>query len=286
MLKLDGGVLCAALIGASAFSFATSASADGFPTRTYSQAPPFSWAGSYFGVNGGIGWNDQSTHVSGSGDAGKALVDIIFDKLNSPNSFQSQKQDAIGIIGGVQVGYNWQFGRWVLGIEADLQSANVKGDASTEGVFPGTTVTFRYTGDQDLQWFGTLRGRLGWANERILLFGTAGLAYGRTEASAKIADSNSAGATAFGGTPPITCAANVVCLAGASSETTIGWAAGFGFELALSRTVTFKTEYLRVDLGDQSVKLTTQSPSSGGGFVTAKFDNAFDIFRAGLNVRF
>jgi opacity protein-like surface antigen len=186
-------------------------------------------------INGGIGWNDQSTHVSGSGDAGKALVDIIFDKLNSANSSQSQKQDANGIIGGAQVGYNWQFGRWVLGIEADLQSANVKGDASTEGVFPGSTVTFRYTGDQDLQWFGTMRGRLGWASEKILLFGTAGLAYGRTEASAKIADSNAAGATAFGGSPPITCEANVVCLAGASSQTTIGWAAGFGFELALSR---------------------------------------------------
>jgi outer membrane immunogenic protein len=244
------------------------------------------WSGTYIGINGGIGWNNQSTNVSGSSQAGSALVNIIFDTIASSKTSQNQKQDANGLLGGAQLGHNWQFGALVLGVETDLQYASVGGDASTLGIFPGLADGFRYTGDQDLKWFGTMRARVGWAYDKVLLFGTGGLAYGRTDANAHITDTLAIGNTGFGGSPPITCVASAVCLAGSNSQTAMGWTAGFGFEFALSQAVTLKTEYLRVDLGDQNVKLTTLSPSSGGGFVTTKFDNAFDLVRAGLNVRY
>ncbi len=83
-----------------------------------------------------------------------------------------------------------------------------------------------------------------------------------------------------------TCVGNNICIADSNSRTSTGWTAGGGFEWALGSHITFKGEYLHVDLGSQTIKLVAQSPSTGNGFVTAKFDNSFDVVRGGLNYRF
>ena len=66
----------------------------------------------------------------------------------------------------------------------------------------------------------------------------------------------------------------------------MGRAAGFGFEWAVWKNTTFKAEYLHIDLGDQNLFAFAQQPASGTGFLTTKFDNSFEVVRAGLNVRF
>jgi opacity protein-like surface antigen len=78
-----------------------------------------------------------------------------------------------GVIGGGQVGYNWQRDRFVAGIEADIQGSNVNGTFNTF-VAPITSLT-----TQRLDWFGTVRGRVGLAANNVLFYATGGLAYGQ-----------------------------------------------------------------------------------------------------------
>ncbi len=75
-------------------------------------------------------------------------------------------------------------------------------------------------------------------------------------------------------------------MAGSTSTTSVGWTAGGGFEWSLTNTVSFKAEYLHVDLGDQRVRMTVVAPATGNASIDAKFKHAYDIARVGLNVRF
>jgi opacity protein-like surface antigen len=68
------------------------------------------------------------------------------------------------------------------------------------------------------------------------------------------------------------------CLAGSSSRTSDGWAAGLGAEWAFWGNTTLKVEYLHIDLGDEHIRLVAQSPATGTGFLNARFDNSYDIF--------
>jgi outer membrane immunogenic protein len=92
--------------------------------------------------------------------------------------------------------------------------------------------------------------------------------------------------TIVGGTSFTNCLAGNVCFAGSKSGISTGWTVGGGFEWAWSKGTSLKVEYLHVDLGDQTIVLVPVSPASGTAFMTAKFDNTFDIVRAGINVRF
>jgi outer membrane immunogenic protein len=246
-----------------------------------------SWTGAYGGVNGGYGWNGNAANVVGdaTNGAGTTLIDPDFTSRVSGVLTQfSQGLGTNGFVGGGQLGYNWQIARdWVAGLETDLQYSGVDGDGTTVGRVGGLVGTFN--ADQELKWFGTLRGRLGFlATEHLLLFGTAGLAYGKTEVSA---DSTISLTAAVGGAPTVlSCFANQVCIAGSNSKTSVGWTAGLGFEWIVWRDVTLKGEYLHVDLGDQNVTLVAQPPAFGNGFANANFDNSYEIIRAGLNFRF
>ena len=93
--------------------------------------------------------------------------------------------------------------------------------------------------------------------------------------------------TGFDGSTKIVCAVpNGTCLSGSEAKVSTGWAAGFGVEWAWRHDTTIKFEYLHIDLGDQSIRLTPVAPSSGTGFATANSSNAFDLVRAAVNVRF
>jgi opacity protein-like surface antigen len=159
-------------------------------------------------------------------------------------------------------------------------------DNSTTGNFPaGVLFPYRLTVDEELRWFGTMRGRIGLSFDRFLIFGTGGLAYGGTEASASIANLGG-GTTVFNGNNGALTCVGGACLAGSETKTSFGWAAGFGFEWALWNNTRLKAEYIHLDLGDQTIVMTAQPPSFGVGSITAKFDNSFDIVRGGLNVGF
>jgi outer membrane immunogenic protein len=122
-----------------------------------------------------------------------------------------------GVAGGLQAGYNFQSGPLVFGVETDLQISGAE-DRFAPWKFSNP-------------WFGTLRGRGGYAMNNILFFGTVGLAYGTLRAQNT--------------------------LTGASqSSTDIGWTAGAGMEVGLTRNWTARTEYLYVDLTDRPYAIT------------------------------
>ena len=120
-----------------------------------------------------------------------------------------------GIAGGGQIGYNWQVGQFVFGAETDIQASAAD----------DTFAPWKFSNP----WFGTLRGRAGYAMNNILLYATAGLAYGNLTAN----------------------------LAGlGESKTLVGWTGGLGMEVDFTPNWTAKVEYLYMDLGSRSFSVT------------------------------
>ncbi|QFR32892.1 outer membrane protein [Ancylobacter sp. TS-1] len=141
--------------------------------------------------------------------------------------------DIDGFIGGLQAGYNWQgAGPLVLGVETDIQYADV-----SSGIF-------------SLDYFGTVRARIGYAFDQVLVYGTGGLAYG-------------------GGTYETWGLSN--------SKNQIGWTLGGGAEYAINNNWSVKGEYLYVDLGEESYQTLTGPRDVGV---------SSNILRAGVNYRF
>jgi outer membrane immunogenic protein len=175
-------------------------------------------------------------------------------------------------LGGAQLGYNWQLSpAWLVGLEADIQGGNYKGNADI------TLTTFTTSVEQHSNWFGTVRGRVGvLVGPNILFYGTGGFAYGQTEAS------QSAIATGF---TLATCPATLPCAAGSATTTRYGWSAGAGIETMVAPNWTVRAEYLYVDLGTQSLTVTTPVFASP---VTFTSSNPFreNILRIGFNYKF
>jgi outer membrane immunogenic protein len=151
----------------------------------------YNWTGFYAGINGGYGFGNSSVSgFPGTGD---------FD-VNG------------GMVGGT-LGYNWQTGPVVFGLETDLDWSGMKGSAAC-GAFSCETKN---------TWLGTTRGRIGYAWDRFLPYVTGGVAYGNVKAASAL---------------------------GSTSDTRVGWTVGAGAEFALAGNRTAKLEYLYADLGD------------------------------------
>ncbi len=150
------------LLAATAISTAavSAASAADLPSRyaapapIMAVAPVFTWTGFYVGVNAGVGFN--------SGDN-----DLVF----GDTTIFSDSDDDASFIGGGQVGYNYQIGSFVVGVEGDLQWADFGSSTYNFGPVLGT-----YTVDSD-DWFGTVRARAGVAFDRALIYATGGWAF-------------------------------------------------------------------------------------------------------------
>jgi outer membrane immunogenic protein len=177
----------------------------------------------------------------------------------------------------------------VLGVETDISLTAVSGTAtgtSNLAVAPITRVQST-TSQQGTEWYGTSRGRLGWlATPNLLVFGTGGLAYGRTSVAATDAFSGFVFGTGAGFT--FTClTAGVPCFAGAGAAERTGWTAGGGAELRLDAHWSAKIEYLFVDLGTQQLTVSALAPTPGTtpSSFTAAFRDQMNVVRFGLNYR-
>jgi outer membrane immunogenic protein len=208
----------------------------------------------------------------------------------------------------VQIGYNWQAAsNWILGIEGDFQASgenatgNAHQNASTVETFvfsigaltgSGLVTSFQSISHNDsLLWFGTVRGRIGYAIwPTIMVYGTGGLAYGRlnesVSASSNLSLVTTSGspitvtATFNGTTLPLPISANQNFDA---SVTKIGWTVGGGIEGAFPDTHTsWKIEYLYMDLGTENY--TFSNPLLGTILVSTHFTD--NIVRVGLNYQF
>jgi outer membrane immunogenic protein len=236
-------------------------------------------------VNGGFGWGRNNADFTGDGQngSGNDLISRVFDGPRNFNQLtRSQTISSEGAFGGGQFGYNWQFsGAWLAGIEADIQASDLHGNFTRVGPI----IAISLSAEQKLEWFGTARGRLGYVvNERFLVFGTGGLAYGQTEETSSFFSTNFGGATSPVST--ITCVIHAPCLGGQGSQTLVGWTAGAGTEWAVTHNLTVKFEYLHIGLPDSTMVMSAIAPAIGNATVTATFRNQYDLVRAGVNWRF
>lgn len=171
------------------------------PAPFYAPTSAFSWTGFYLGLNAGGGWGHEDCTSCNPG----------------ANDFSLG-----GPFAGIQGGYNWQANRIVLGVETDLVWSGIDGacNGTTACNGPPQLTT------QDLDWFGTFRGRLGWAtNNNLMPYITGGLAYGRGTRN-----------TSSGGGDTAT-------------ASHLGWTAGVGLEYAVNQSWSAKIEYQYMDLG-------------------------------------
>jgi outer membrane immunogenic protein len=158
------------------------------PVKAPAYVAAYNWTGLYAGINGGGGfgrtnWSALGTDFNTSG----------------------------GMVGGT-LGYNWQMGQTVFGLEGDLDWSNVKGSTACGG----------FSCETRNNWLGTFRGRIGYAFNRVMPYVTGGLAVGNVKASSAL---------------------------GSSDETRAGWTLGGGIEANIVGPWSAKIEYLYADLG-------------------------------------
>jgi outer membrane immunogenic protein len=149
-------------------------------------------------------------------------------------------------LAGAVAGYNWQRGAVVFGFEGDLSGTELKSE--TTGGYVSANPAFSYPSADavaKIDWYGTVRARLGWATGAFLIYGTAGLAYGHA------ALSNTYNLGTFGQLQ------SIGPLVGQASPVKAGWVVGGGVEYLLTRDVSLNLEYQYVDLGSVGVGAMT-----------------------------
>jgi outer membrane immunogenic protein len=188
---------------------------------------PYSWTGIYIGLNAGYADTKLTETVSGGGGSGTASIP--------------------GGIGGFQMGYNYQTGAAVLGFEADFDGT-METKSITAGIASGTA---------QIPWIGSLRGRIGIAFDRFLLYATAG-----------------------GAATQLVSTVNVGAIGSSSTKFTHGaWTAGAGLEAAITDNLSARVEYLYIDTGNFDIAQVGPPFAS----VTGRLQD--NLVRAGVNYR-
>lgn len=281
------------LIAAAAVLGATAVHAADISARPITKAPPLSpaynWTGFYAGVNVGYGFGDQTASFVGGDPLIRALTAGTGFGTGTP--VPPASYDLKGITGGVQLGYNAQIApQWVAGIEADFNGLDFNNTASSAFGFGIIAAGNTLVATQKADWFGTLRGRIGWLpTDTLLVYGTGGLAYGQVKETL-VFNQNGAGGGDGQGFGYQCNGTGANCMVGSSSRIGVGYTVGAGLEYAISRNFTLRAEYLYVNLGSTSARAFTVVPRAGG-FAPASFvadfgDFDFNVVRAGVNYRF
>ena len=302
------------LLSTTALSFALtmSAVAADLPNRKAPiilPPPPLTWTGFYAGLNAG-GAVDASDNVyvaEGPVFLNAAPFGLAGALLGSATAASAGTgvlgNNFGGVIGGGQVGYNYQFGGgglgsgWVVGLEADIQgvagSSGNSNSVSGAPLGPPAPPGFGMVGvtqvSRSLDYLGTLRGRIGFLfTPTLLLYGTGGLAYGGVNSSTSQFQTFVPANPAPPGT--ITGAWGT---GGSFSDTLVGWTAGGGLEWMFMPNWSAKVEYLYYDLGSinygSGVSGSIVAASGvplwlNGTWTSARFNG--HIARAGVNYHF
>jgi outer membrane immunogenic protein len=251
--------------------------------------PASNWTGFYFGANVGGGWGKQSVSYSPNDPNSAELFTAINGGGPPSTSFNTS-----GALAGVQAGYNLQTApNWLVGLEADIDLSGIKGSGSSSYLVFPTTLALPAASpiDEQITWFGTVRGRWGYLpTQNLLTYLTGGFAYGRIEHTGSYVNNS---ATGFGvGTGAQCNPGGATCFIGSSGTMAVGWTGGAGFEYAVSQRLSLKAEYLYVSLGSTSVTETAVAlpfligtpPLSS---LNGNFDHTnFNVVRVGSNFRF
>jgi outer membrane immunogenic protein len=217
-------IIIAGLLSAVAGSALAADMPNRMPTKAVPYSAVFNWSGFYAGLNGGYGWTSSRS----------------------------------GAVGGGQIGYNWQTGVWVYGLEADIQASGEKGSRNVTD----TTGLITLSENRRLNYFGTARARLGIAQDRVLYYVTGGLAY-------------------------TTIKRDVTAIAGAagtdsSSNSKTGYVLGAGVEYAFNQMWSAKLEYIYMNYGSSTNTYNAIAPAT-----TVSYGRTTDnVIRVGVNYHF
>jgi outer membrane immunogenic protein len=176
--------------------------------------------------------------------------DIEFHPLNDGSI------DMDGFVGGLHAGYNWQSDSLVLGVEGDIEFADIDGD--TDIIHVDNDNEDEGDASQEIDWLGSLRLRAGFAFDRALLYATGGLAVGGVKVEASLAEASDA----------------------SNKDTEWGWTVGGGLEYALTDDVSARIEYRYTDLGGTDLDMDHFAISQ------LEFENTFHAVRAGVSWHF
>ncbi len=280
------------------------------PASYAAVALPPNWSGFYLGANGGYAGNNSL------GFREDLFTSAATGAPTTPYSSLRGSDTIAGGFGGGQLGYNFQLGTWLIGFETDIQGSNIQGSGASTifntgtlaaapttpffcgsgggaggvagkvGPYPGVCAAKH---DLDVDYFGTVRGRLGYVWGGVLLYATGGFAYGGVDSHFGYTDNSGGAAVA----PFVARASN--------NNTRTGWSAGGGIEYKISPSWSLKGEYQFVDLGSNSSGLvegfnlgsgtpvsTCTTPTTAGCTVLrGKSDDvAFNTVRVGVNYFF
>jgi outer membrane immunogenic protein len=240
------------LAAAAAVLLSTPTLAADLPVAAEPVAPaylPFTWTGFYVGANVGAAFGDSDRDIK------------ISEEPDPYEQYGNLGDDDVGLTAGVQAGYNYQMGMLVVGVEGDINYLGL--DRSADYVDEDDNI---FEVSNDINWFGTLRARLGVTPmDRLLVYATGGLAFGDIDEDATFF---------YEGED----------YSGSNSDTQWGWTIGGGVEYALTDNWTIKAEYLFVDLDDSDFTVT--SDAVPGTSFRVEGDNQFSVVRLGVNYKF
>lgn len=215
------------------------------------------WTGPFIGVFGGSGWSERAV----------SLNDGFAAAVFAPGTAEI---DAQAWLAGAVIGYDRQFGPIVIGAQADIGVTGIEGETlagtpkfvATDGA-DGTAWGIAHQVD----YLGTLRGRIGVAAGDLLIYGTGGAAWARVKETHSVQD----------GQNPAHAKSTI-------DVNHLGWAAGGGVEWKFKPGWTLSTEYLRIELDDADYAHDVGNKSGAPDLTSA--DMTIDIVRAGINYRF
>ncbi|WP_172804529.1 outer membrane protein [Afipia sp. GAS231] len=245
-------LIASIVAGGTILGIGVAAAAD-LPPAAYTKAPPivapvYNWTGFYVGANMGYGAASDPVNMSFS-----RATDGGEHPMLAPS----------GWLGGAQLGYNFQAGRWVLGVEGDIQ-ASALSQSPTCFDFCAPGFTFKAT--QELSWFATARGRVGYTMGPALIYATGGAAFTNVKTSLSQASFFQ---------PDVVSTFN---------DARTGWALGGGIEAALGGHWTAKVEYLYMDFG--RINHTLVDPFRFQSSQIYAIDIHEHVFRVGVNYLF
>jgi outer membrane immunogenic protein len=238
------------LASAGAIALTGSAAMAAEPPPVYLPPPPiFTWTGIYVGGQIGYAWGTGSNNFNGTLPDGTVIATSVG---GTPN----------GVIGGANVGFNYQINLWVLGLEGTVDGTSLSNTAVAS--FPdGSTVSANSTADVQ----GSIRGRLGVAFDRVLIYATGGVAFGGFNTNFALSDPNDG-----------------IFVNGSRSNTRVGWTFGGGIQYAVTNNWSVRGEYRYTDFGSINNGLTAATAFFNGGRqlrqnqVQVGFDYKFDWF--------
>ena len=174
----------------------------------------------------------------------------------------SNSASAKSWLGGAHAGYNWQSSSWVYGVDADISALHLNSAMNT-GLSDGLTTA---STNADVNWYGTVRGRLGWSQGPALLYGSGGLAYGRVDLNSSMS-----------------MPAAPISLNTQTSSVRTGWVVGGGIDYHWTANVILGVQYQYVDLGSVNLASSVTTPGPNSLAQSANAHAQFQVVTAGIS---